>query len=176
MIATRSPRVPPSLLVAARSGDPNALSRVLEIAQPDIRRYARRNCRNASDIDDAIQETLFLVYRRLSALRTIESFSYWLIRIVDRICLRLARRLIGSHTAVDELENEIFPNASDSALRMDLASAIESLPDHYREAVILRDVNELTIDEIAGHLGVTRQTVKARLHRARQLVREYILQ
>ena len=175
MSAPRAGLIPPPLLIAARAGDPAALAQLLQIAQPDIRRYARRNCRNASDIDDAIQETLILLYRKIGSLRAVDSFSYWLFRVVDRVCLRLGHRLLGLQTAVDELERQVFPVTSDATMRMDLASAIESLPAHYREVIILRDVNELTVDEIAQQLDATRQTVKARLHRARQLVREYTL-
>ena len=163
------------LLTAAQSGDPQALTRLLQVAQPDIRRYARRNCRNASDIDDALQETLILLYRRIGSLRAVESFSYWLFRVVDRVCLRLGRRLLGVRTAIDDLEDHVLAVTDDASMRMDLVSAIESLPQHYRDVIVLRDVNELTVDEIAQQLSVTRPTVKARLHRARQLVREYIL-
>jgi RNA polymerase sigma-70 factor (ECF subfamily) len=45
---------------------------------------------------------------------------------------------------------------------------------HYREVLLLRDAEELTIEEIAEHLAITRLAVKARLHRARVLVREYL--
>ncbi len=163
------------LLAAAQSGDPQALDRVLQMAQPDIRRYARRHCRNASDIDDALQETLILLYRRLGSLRAVGSFSYWLLRVVDRVCLRLGRRLLGVRTATDDLEDDVLAAHGDMSLRIDLVAAITSLPQHYRDVIVLRDVNELTVDEIARELSVTRQAVKARLHRARQLVREYIL-
>ena len=61
-------------------------------------------------------------------------------------------------------------------LRLDLADAIQSLPEHYRVIVLMRDVEELTISEIAASLQITRETVKARLHRARKLIREYIMQ
>ena len=53
-------------------------------------------------------------------------------------------------------------------------SLLRSLPPHYRETIVLRDIEELTIDEIAAQLDTTRETVKARLHRARALVREYL--
>ena len=53
--------------------------------------------------------------------------------------------------------------------------AIEALPTHYRQVLMLR-IEGLTIDEIADHLEATRETIKARLHRARALVREYIRQ
>jgi RNA polymerase sigma factor (sigma-70 family) len=60
-------------------------------------------------------------------------------------------------------------------LRIDLGRAIRSLPDHYREVILLRDIEELSIDEIAGVLDLTRESVKARIHRARMLIREYLI-
>src|SRR6185312_11251369 len=64
----RAGRCDPSLIEAARSGDADALVSLIAVAQPDIRRYAARNCR-AADIDDAVQETLLLLYRRVGTLR-----------------------------------------------------------------------------------------------------------
>lgn len=55
-----------------------------------------------------------------------------------------------------------------------MAAAFEELPPHYRDVALMRDVREMTIDEVADALGATRQTVKARLHRARALRREYL--
>jgi RNA polymerase sigma factor (sigma-70 family) len=60
-------------------------------------------------------------------------------------------------------------------LRAELAFALESLPAHYLEMILLRDFEELTIAEICERLGVSVQTAKARLRRARLLVREYLL-
>lgn len=60
-------------------------------------------------------------------------------------------------------------------LRHDVVGALESLPPHYRDIIVLRDLNEMTIGEIAEQLGETRAAVKSRLHRARQLTREYLL-
>ncbi len=60
-------------------------------------------------------------------------------------------------------------------LRIDLCRAIQSLPEHYREVILLRDIEELSIDEIAAVLGLTRESVKARIHRARIMIREYLI-
>src|SRR5438105_15921273 len=87
-------RCDPSLIVAARGGDADALVSLIAIAQPDIRRYAARNCR-AADIDDAVQETLLLLYRRVGTLRAVTSFSAWLFAVARRACLRLLRRSAG---------------------------------------------------------------------------------
>ena len=64
----RAGRCDPSLVEAARRGDAEALVSLIAAAQPDVRRYAARNCR-AADIDDAVQETLLLLYRRVGTLR-----------------------------------------------------------------------------------------------------------
>ena len=166
-----------ALVLAARDGDVGALNLLLSASQPDIRRYARRQCRNTSDVEDAVQETLFLLYRRIATLRLIDSFSYWLFRIVDRVCLKLGRQMLGIASELDQIENDLrFATIADPELRLDLATAIESLPVAYRDVVVLRDIEECTINEIAEALSITRAAAKARLHRARRLVREYFQQ
>jgi len=60
-------------------------------------------------------------------------------------------------------------------LRRDISRAIQSLPEHYREVVLLRDIEELSVNDIAQVLDLTREAVKARLHRARAMMREYLL-
>ena len=60
-------------------------------------------------------------------------------------------------------------------IRIDLSRAIHSLPEHYREVILLRDIEEFSIDEIASVLSLTRESVKARIHRARFMIREYLI-
>src|SRR4051812_49648916 len=71
-------RSDPGLIEAARGGDETALVSLIAVAQPDIRRYAARNCR-AADIDDAVQETLLLLYRRGGTPRAVAAFSAWVV-------------------------------------------------------------------------------------------------
>ena len=166
--------LPTKLIDAASTGDPKAIAALLSSAQSDIRRYARRTCRTTSDIEDAVQETLIILYRRVSGLRQAAALSGWLFTIVQRQCLRLAGLLVGAR--IDEalaLDHRLAETPLHD-LRIDLAHAIESLPAHYRKVVLLRDVEELTINEIAAQLDTTRETVKARLHRGRALLREYL--
>ena len=170
----RAGRCDPSLIEAARGGDADALVSLIAAAQPDIRRYAARNCR-AADIDDAVQETLLLLYRRVGTLRAVTSFSAWLFAMARRVCYRLLRRSIGMVDAsADDAEARLV-HLSAEDIRIDLSRAIQSLPDHYREVVLLRDIEELSIDEIGAALGLTRESVKARIHRARLLIREYLM-
>ncbi|MEH2515090.1 RNA polymerase sigma factor (sigma-70 family) [Bradyrhizobium sp. AZCC 1610] len=166
-------RCDPSLVEAARGGDTAALVALIAAAQPDIRRYAARTCR-AADIDDAVQETLLLLYRRVGTLRAVTSFSAWLFAVARRACLRLLRRSAGMADASADVEMRLAHLAPED-IRIDLSRAIQSLPDHYREVILLRDIEELSIDEIAEVLALTRESVKARIHRARLMIREYLI-
>ncbi|HKS65308.1 MAG TPA: RNA polymerase sigma factor [Xanthobacteraceae bacterium] len=164
------------LVTRASTGEAAAIEALLRIAQPDIRRYARRTCRTAGDAEEAVQETLIVLYRKIGTLRQVGALSGWLFRIVNRYCLRLALRMAGVPSAIEaEAVEKRFAEVPRPELRLDVARAIQSLPEHYRAVVVLRDLEELTIDEIAARLSATRETVKARLHRARGLLREYLL-
>ena len=170
---TRTGRCDPGLIEAARGGDEKALVSLIAAAQPDVRRYAARNCR-AADIDDAVQETL-LLYRRVGTLRAVTSFSAWIFAVARRACLRLLRMGSGiPETPVDGAEARLA-HLRPEDIRIDLSRAIQSLPEHYREVILLRDIEELSIDEIVEVLGLTRESVKARIHRARMLIREYLV-
>jgi RNA polymerase sigma factor (sigma-70 family) len=166
--------IPSDLFEAARLGDPQSISRLLETAQPDIRRYARATCRSSADAEDAAQETLWILSRHVGTIRSLLALSAWLFSVVRRECLRLARKA-GLTPSIDESEAEAALLARPEAdLRLDVAAAFEALPLHYRDVALMRDIKEMTIDEIAGVLGASRQAVKARLHRARALMREYL--
>ncbi|MGM4870012.1 sigma-70 family RNA polymerase sigma factor [Bradyrhizobium sp. MOS001] len=163
-----------SLFEAARLGDPQAIASLLETAQPDIRRYARATCRSSADAEDATQEAMWILFRHVGTIRSLVAFSAWLFSVVRRECLRLARKA-GLAPSIDDGEAEaLLLSRSEVDLRLDVAAAFEALPAHYRDVALMRDVKEMTIDEIAAALGASRQTVKARLHRARALMREYL--
>ncbi len=167
-------RFDPALVEAARGGDEKALVSLIAAAQPDVRRYAARNCR-AADIDDAVQETLLLLYRRVGTLRAVTSFSAWLFAVARRACYRLLRiSTAAPHDSVEAADDR-WSHLRPEDIRVDLSRAIQSLPDHYREVILLRDLEEFSIDEIAGVLGLTRESVKARIHRARMMIREYLV-
>ncbi len=71
-------------------------------------------------------------------------------------------------------DNLASSHKPDHELRHDLALAIDSLPPIYRDALLMCDFEEFTIEEMSDRLGVTREAAKSRLHRARCLVREHL--
>lgn len=162
------------LILAAQTGDPAAISRLLAVCQADARRYARRHC-HASDVDDAVQESLLTVSRKVKGLKAAAAFSSWLFVVIKRECRRLERIMFKHEPLEDELIEQQLAARCDDALRVDLANALESLPAHYLEVILLRDFEELTIAEIAERLSEQPGAIKSRLHRARELVREYLI-
>lgn len=161
-------------LAAAHAGDPAALDALLRLTRPDIRRYAQQHCL-LSDVDDAVQEALLIVSRRLPSLRVLAAYSGWLFRLVQRECRRLGRVALRYDPYDEEKLARWLVHHDEAGLRHELVNALESLPAHYREVLLLRDLEELTIDEIAARTGLTRANVKSRLHRARAMAREYLL-
>lgn len=169
-------RVAPDLLVLAQAGDPLALQRLLVEVQPDIRRYARRQCHRASALEDVVQEALIVVYRKVGHVRNPAALAGWLFRVVTRLCMLPALMLMrGTEELAGGEQVRHFATIPADDLRIDLARAIESLPSMYREVVLLRDFEELTIAEIASRLDLSVPASKSRLHRARCLLREYLL-
>lgn len=163
-----------NLILAAQTGDPVAISRLLSVCQADARRYAYKHCQ-ASDVDDAVQESLLVISRKVKGLKAAAAFSAWLFTVIKRECRRLQRMMFKHDPLPEEAVEELLAHRSDDALRVDLANALESLPAHYLEVVLLRDFEELTIAEIAERLNEPHGAIKSRLHRARELVREYML-
>jgi RNA polymerase sigma factor (sigma-70 family) len=163
----------PTLVDAARQGDLLAVEKLLTRCRPDLQRIAQTQCSSSVDPDDAVQESLLLIYRRIGALRTLASFPAWTFSIVRRECHRLWRAMHGEMpTESEKLPTRVYIDRFE--LRSDLAAAIQSLPAKYREAIILRDFEEFSISEIADQLLLTREAVKSRIHRGRQMVQEYL--
>lgn len=158
----------------ARRGDRAALERVLVRSRQDLRRYAEYHC-EINDVEDAVQESLLLVSRKISTLREIDAYASWLFRIVKRECNRLKRAtryLLMQPSDLEEIEGPHYP--APTGLIRDVANALASLPAHYREIILLRDLEGHTIAEIAAALSLHPEAAKARLHRARSLARQYL--
>ena len=88
------------LIFAAQTGDHAAIGRLLTVCQADARRYARRHCQ-ISDVDDAVQESLMVISRKIHALKAVAAFSSWLFIVIKRECRRLERAMFR-HSALDE--------------------------------------------------------------------------
>ena len=168
-------RIDATVFAAAQAGNPAALDTVLRELQPDVRRYARRQCHRSSAIEDVVQEALIVVYRRLGTVRDPRAVASWILRVVTRLCMLPVLGLMrGVEALSDRHEAEHFAHVSQDDLRIDLTRALESLPQIYREVILLRDMEQLTIAEASTRLRITREACKSRIHRGRVLLREYL--
>lgn len=163
-------RIPDELIRAARAGDASALDQVLARSRQDLRRYAEHHC-EVNDVEDAVQETLLVASRRLRDLRRVEALVSWLFRIVKRECNRMRRawRRMMQLPPDPALEPVVTPAADE--LRMEIGCALARLPGHYREILLMRDLDGLTLKEMAQALDLGIPAVKSRLHRARARAR-----
>jgi len=103
------------------------------------------------------------------------AFSGWLFQVVKRECHRLGRAALGHDPWDDERAEQWLARQDTAGLRTELIGALESLPADYLKVVLLRDFAELSIAEIAQETGDSVAAVKSRLHRARQMAREYLI-
>jgi RNA polymerase sigma factor (sigma-70 family) len=165
---------PTSIVLAAKRGEPLAIAELLRLYSPDVRRFAMRHCL-VSQVDDAVQETLLVLARRLHQLEKAAALTAWLFRVVQRKCRRLARDAFGFDPYEEgKIEGWVGQRATPD-LHWDVAHALESLPQRYREVVLLRDVEGMTVAEIARELSLSTAATKSLIHRARELTREYLL-
>jgi RNA polymerase sigma factor (sigma-70 family) len=161
------------LVEAAREGDSAAIESLLLQCQPSVTQFARKYCSTPEDVEDAVQLTLWHIHQKIKTLRTTKAFVSWVFKIVKNQC----HRLFGTQrfdTQLSDFEQLIFTNDTEavSLLQADLVEAIAQLPSSYRQILIMRDVEGFTGIEVAQELGLSLETVKSRLHYARQILRE----
>jgi RNA polymerase sigma-70 factor (ECF subfamily) len=179
------------LLEAARAGDRPALERLLSDHYDRIYAVCRRMLGNEADALDAAQDALLSAVRALDRFDGRSSFGTWLYRIATNACLDELRRrrrrpvlgLAGEGTDDDAL----FETAGRSAFgqqrpdpadevsaRLDLDAALRSLAPEHRVAVVLRDVADLTYEDIAVILDVPIGTVRSRISRGRAVLADLL--
>jgi RNA polymerase sigma factor (sigma-70 family) len=166
------------LVKAAQDGDPESLAAVVHGAHPHVRRFAEHLCTSPQDAEDAAQEALIILYRKIGSLRATAALASWMFRIVRHECLRRARRLFDHHdTSGDSGGNGDGPVASaeDEVLKRleaeRVAEAIRALPDIQRRVLIMRDVLDQPGRTVAEALGLSTAAMKSHLHRARTTLR-----
>jgi RNA polymerase sigma-70 factor, ECF subfamily len=181
------------LAARAAAGDDPAFEMIVERYQARVFRLA---CRLTSDTDapDVLQETFLQVYRHLPSFRGESQFRTWLYRIASNAALmhRRARSrrpaepldvflpqfdAHGMHIATPA-ELQVAARADELLDRKFLArkarAVLARLPDLYRDAFVLRDLEEMSTEDVAHALGVTPATVRQRVHRARLMLRGYL--
>ncbi len=138
-------------------------------------RAARAILRNESEVEDVMQEAYVQAFAHLAQFRAEARFSTWLTRIAVHEALARKRRA-QRQTEVEEPVVVITPEqqAGSRELAKLLERAIDTLPDNFREVLMLRTVEDMSVADTAAVLDIPEDTVKTRLFRARNLLREAI--
>lgn len=157
---------PPETLAAAVSGDAEAADRLVAAIWPACFRLAASLIGDAALAQDAAQEACVIVHRKIAGLREAGAFDTWLYRIVAREASRLRRRHADAPLAPEE------GLAIDTAASLDVWRALAALSPQLREVTVLFYFDDLKSEEIAQILRVPHATVRTRLARARERLRQ----
>lgn len=131
-------------------------------------------CRMIGDRErakDAMQEALMKAYQNAGMYQEGTNVAAWLFRLTRNVCIDMIRAR-KEHDSIDDVQLPVQERTPDVMLQDALTEEIERLPDIYREAVVLRDVQGHSYDEIAKITGTAISTVKFRIFKARDTLRQ----
>jgi RNA polymerase sigma-70 factor, ECF subfamily len=179
-----------------RAGDPAALEPLMERFASRVYRVANGICASSADAEEVVQDVFVTLFRKAASFEGRAALGTWLYRIAVNSSLNRRR---GKRAKLEEPLEDLLPTyledghrsgdrsflladwsaMPDEALlskegRDVIRAAVERLPEHYRAVLMLRDVEELSSEEVAEVLGESVASVKSRLHRARMALRELV--
>jgi RNA polymerase sigma-70 factor (ECF subfamily) len=186
-------------LAALQAGDDRAFERLVRAHVGRLHAVALRLLQNPADADEVVQEAFLSAYRNLAGFRGEARLETWLHRIVVNAALQRLRRRkrqleSGAETEIEDVDSLLprfqengYPEhfhrpwvqtseelATRAETREQVRRMIDKLPDNYRTVLILRDIEELDTSAVADLLELAPGTVKVRLHRARQALRNLL--
>jgi len=178
-----------ALVRRAASGDAGAMEELLGRAQDVAFRFSFLVCGHAEDAEDVMQDALLKTYEQVATIREPEAFRPWLYTTVRNACLMKRRRRANEPRRVPPLDGGAAPAGQKGALEVSdsglspldaainswlgrqLRDALRQLPPGYRVIVFLREMEGLSTKEVAAVTRLSEANVKARLHRARSMLR-----
>ena len=176
------------LMEMLQDGDDEAFTILVRRYYRRIRHYLFGFTRNREQSEDLTQETFLRVYRSRQSYRRIAKFSTWLYTIAGNLARSEFRRRkrsrfysVGLSVDIGE-QPDVMPDTqaapdekADKSLRTELVhQALREIPEGFRELLVLRDIQELTYEEIGDITGLPMGTVKSRLHRGRAKIHKLV--
>jgi len=193
MTTDTSPRIDrdAALLDALRAGRPDAPELLVDTYGDRVYRLTHRITGSTEDAEEATQDALWTAARKIDMFKGESQFGSWLYRIAANAAYqKLRSRRSKSHEIalddvlpaldgdglhfepMDDWTPRVDDNAVNGELRDVLERAIAELPDDYRTALVMHDVEGIPNPDIAETLGISLPAVKSRVHRSRLLVRK----
>ncbi len=167
------------LLQRALAGDQEAFAGLVRAYQAPVYNLAYRMLGSQAEAEDAAQETFVRIYRRLGTYDPQQKLSSWVLAIASHYCVdRLRRRRI---TALPLEESQVPAQAGPAReapearllaheREREMQALLSELPESYRVVLVLRYWHDLSYEEMAAVLATSESAVKARLHRAREMM------
>jgi len=180
------------LISEFKAGSMEAMEKIVERYEERIFTFGLKMCGHLQDAEDIVQETFLNAFKYLKDFREETQLKNWLFKIAATACIRKRRKKKCEPDHEISLESFIpysgadtryeipdwSDDPSDNMLRSELKriidAAIQTLAHKYRLVFTLRDIEGFSTQETADILGISTQSVKTRLHRARLFLREKI--
>lgn len=176
--------VSPALVERCKGGDEQAWQELVEATHREVYTLCLRILRDPDDAAEATQDAYLKAWRGLRSFRGDAMFTTWLYRVASNTAISKhrsrARRRTHETGIADELLSQVASASSTEASatsRIDVATLernLARLPEHYRTAVVLRDVYGLSIEEIAKQQKVSTTAAKVRVHRGRKKLKDMV--
>jgi len=177
LVSDEQPTAPSVLLAtirAAQHGDSRAFEELMIASERRVAQVAWRILGDAEEVKEAVQETFLRVFRHLKRYDESRDFFGWLYRIAVNVCrdLEQKRRRRRIFTSLDDaLPMTTQPRTNDDVAM--LRRGIDTLPERERLAIILRDIEELSTEDVAEILGNSPATVRVQISKARAKLRAW---
>jgi RNA polymerase sigma-70 factor, ECF subfamily len=159
-----------ALLARVAAGDHDGFAALVHRYEARFFAVARRMLGDDTEAEDAVQTALFRIYRSAAAYRDEWQGSTWLYRVLTNVCIDLWRKRRRREAGADHVPSVGAPRAD----RVDVDRALAKLPAGARAILLLCYVEELPYAEIARARGISINTVKTQLLRAKGLMRRYL--
>jgi len=161
------------LTLRCQTGDESAFAELVARYQPRLRYYLGKMLGNAHSAEDALQDVWLSVFRGVPRLADVGAFRAWLYRIArDRAFRefrnRPAHQPLHESNLIDSTAEEANFTAEDAE---QIHAALDELPAEHREVLVLRYIEDMTYQEIAGIVGCQIGTVRSRLHYGKRALR-----
>ena len=176
------------LITRFKNGDASAFEEILLAHQDRIYNLCRHMLGNAHDAEDAAQDTFLKAYQALPKFQPDASLYTWLYRIATNVCIDRRRKPVFESLfgGSDEGEQLVHDHASDAPspeklyqskqLGQALQESLDRLSPKLRAIIVLKEIEELSYEEIADVLDISMGTVKSRIARAREELQKYMIQ
>ncbi|MEO8527505.1 MAG: sigma-70 family RNA polymerase sigma factor [Pseudolysinimonas sp.] len=161
------------LLSRARAGDQRAFSALIEPNQRKLWAACLRITANSTDAEDALQDALIAIWQSIDKFRGESSFGTWCFRVASNAALAVVRRRAYTSELPEDLPEDDRPDFTETFADRDrIQTALQTIPEDFRVALVLREFGDFSYQEIADHQGILVDTVKTRIYRARIALRE----